>query len=150
MRKILTLCICLVLIPLVLQVSAEEEEGVYKETAEAESLLLTPKESKGALYSDSEGGSGMMVAIYLFLFMAFVLVGLWLWSKKRGLPIKGVGGSGQNLHIKETKALGNRQYLMVVGYGGQKMLLGVTQGSINHLCYLDDETNVGDEEFSER
>jgi hypothetical protein len=32
--------------------------------------------------------------------------------------------------------LGNKQYLVVVEYDGQKILLGVGPGMINKLCYL--------------
>lgn len=41
------------------------------------------------------------------------------------------------LIVSETRMLGNRQYLMVVEYGDQKMLLGVAPGSIQHLCFLE-------------
>jgi|GEM_PF-1993594 len=45
--------------------------------------------------------------------------------------------SGQRLVVSETKVLGNKQFLVVVEYGAQKMLLGVGPGMINHLCYLN-------------
>lgn len=41
------------------------------------------------------------------------------------------------LVISESRMLGNRQYLMVVEYAEQKMLLAVTPAGINHLCFLE-------------
>lgn len=41
------------------------------------------------------------------------------------------------LIVSETRMLGNRQYLMVVEYGTQKMLLAVTPGNVQHLCFLE-------------
>jgi flagellar biogenesis protein FliO len=35
------------------------------------------------------------------------------------------------------KSLGNRQFLLVVGYEDQRLLLGVTPGKIDYLCPLD-------------
>lgn len=45
------------------------------------------------------------------------------------------------LKVVESKMLGNKQFLMVVEYGNQKMLLGVGPGMINHLCYLNTGLN---------
>ena len=41
------------------------------------------------------------------------------------------------LVIAETKPLANRQYLVVVEHGDQRMLLGVGPGIINNLCFLN-------------
>ena len=35
------------------------------------------------------------------------------------------------------RSLGNRQFLLVVGYEEQRFLLGVTPGKIDYLCTLD-------------
>lgn len=43
----------------------------------------------------------------------------------------------EHLVVSETRMLGNRQYLMVVEYGAQKMLLAVTPGNVQHLCFLE-------------
>jgi flagellar protein FliO/FliZ len=40
------------------------------------------------------------------------------------------------LQIEETRSLGNRQYLVVAVYEGQKLLLGVTPGQIQLLTPL--------------
>ena len=40
--------------------------------------------------------------------------------------------------------LGHRQFLVVVEYENQKMLLGVGPGTIEHLCYLEMPTPEGE------
>ncbi len=60
--------------------------------------------------------------------------------------------ANERLIISETRMLGNRQYLMVVEYGAQKMLLSVTPGNVQHLCFLeapfeDDVDTAIDEEY---
>ena len=65
------------------------------------------------------------------------LVGAWiLWRSRKhsaGLPPKG------RLSVAESKSLGNRQYLVVAGYGGQRFLIGVCVGRISLLAELKDE-----------
>ena len=51
----------------------------------------------------------------------------------------------ERLKLCETRMLGNKQFLVVVEYERQKMLLGVGPGTISHLCYLGAH---GVEEFS--
>lgn len=82
------------------------------------------------------GGFAQMVVF--FLLMTAALVWGLRWLKKGALPAvfaKSEGGRG--LKIAETRALGNRQYLMVVEYDSQKILLGVCPGKIEHLCFLE-------------
>ena len=43
--------------------------------------------------------------------------------------------------VEETRALGNRQYLVVASYEGKKFLLGVCPGQINLLSPLGDESS---------
>lgn len=59
------------------------------------------------------------------------------YAKGGGLKMKSRKGGGPGLVIAETKTLGNKQFLVVVEYGAQKMLIGVAPGTINHLCYLN-------------
>ena len=44
--------------------------------------------------------------------------------------------------IADTCSLGNRQFLMIAQYDNEKHLLGVSQGSINHLAKLGNLTIV--------
>lgn len=66
--------------------------------------------------------------------------GAWWWWKNRLSSGPGVpGNASRKLTIEETRALGNRQYLVVASYDGRKYLLGVTQGQISLLTALGED-----------
>lgn len=99
---------------------------------------LTPRSGtpleKASPYRSADKGVGQL-AVYLFLLL--VLFGLGLYVMRNGLPTLGVGAkSERKLHIEEMRSLGGRQFLVVAEYEGQKMLLGVVPGRIEHLCVL--------------
>jgi flagellar biogenesis protein FliO len=135
-------------------------DSAMEEVLEAEVALEdAPKQSQGIIIqpkapgnrSQIGGGSAMRYstiwAVYGFLFLVSVLA-LFLWfQRKGGLGIPGLQ-QNRDLKLLETKSLGNRQFLIVVQYGEQKMLLGVTPGQINHLCYLEDGAESGQDSLS--
>jgi flagellar protein FliO/FliZ len=108
-----------------------------------EGTVLQPRTPAPSMYEDKGSGTGLVWAVYLFFLMVIVLLGLWVYNCKGGLAFKRIGASNE-LKIRETKPLGNRQFLVVVEYGSQKMLLGVAPGVINHLCYLEDPAESDD------
>jgi flagellar protein FliO/FliZ len=79
---------------------------------------------------------------YLTFFAA--LAGAALYFVKFGLPLKKGLASDRKLQVLETRPLGNKQYLLVVGYEDTRMLLGVTPGKIDYLCPLDTTTAPAD------
>jgi len=80
---------------------------------------------------------------YLTLFAA--LAGVCVYFMKFGLPLGRKGSAmDRKLQILETRPLGNRQYLLVVGYEDSRMLLGVTPGKIDYLCPLDSSSAPAD------
>ena len=80
---------------------------------------------------------------YLTLFAA--LAGAGVYFMKFGLPLFRRGAvSDRKLQVLETRPLGNRQYLLVVGYEDSRMLLGVTPGKIDYLCPLDSSSAPAD------
>ena len=88
-------------------------------------------------------GSGRQVSMSRSVFMIFavlVVMAVVGYLAKRGkLPIKGITDSGV-LRIKETRMLGNKQFLVVVEHQDRKMLLGVGPGFISYLCPLSGST----------
>jgi flagellar biogenesis protein FliO len=117
---------------------ADESSGT---AGDGESMLLQPQKIDERYFSAEEREPNLTWAVYLFLLMVVVLVGLWVYQRRGGnLPVR-LGTSGE-LKICETKPLGNRQFLVVVAYGEQKMLLGVAPGMINHLCYLEESAEL--------
>ena len=76
------------------------------------------------------------LAMYFIVLVGLAGVGLYLL--RNGLPIRGLrAGDARKLQIVEMRALGNRQFLLVVEYEQNRMLLGVTSGRIDYLCPLD-------------
>lgn len=83
-----------------------------------------------------EHAAGGVNALTLGLALLLALAGVWvIWRKRRG------GSSPREtsgLAIQETRALGNRQYLVVAAYEGRKFLLGVCPGRIDMLAPLNE------------
>lgn len=80
---------------------------------------------------------GYVVALLILLGAGLVVL------LKKG-HIGGVRVSGKvakKLQVEESRMIGQRQYLLVVGYDGKKMLLGVCPGRIDYLCPLDSEAD---------
>ncbi len=76
----------------------------------------------------------MMVVLALF---AIGCYGMIRAIQKKGALGCGKGSAGVcGLKVLETKALGSKQFLSVVQYGDKRILLGVTQSSIEYLCAL--------------
>jgi len=105
--------------------------------APADSPMLYPHASapSGALGGE---GSGMGAAGLIGAALA-AAGGVWLlWTRYRGH--RPGGGRGERLlTVAETRPLGNRQYLVVAGYGKRRFLLGVCPTRIELLAPLDDE-----------
>ena len=97
---------------------------------------------------------GMISRIAVFL---FILTGIGLavvhYAKKGTISfgqLKPIG-TENSLIILETKMLGSRQFLTVVEYNEQKMLLGVSPGRIEQLCFLESvyEEEAREADFSQ-
>lgn len=76
------------------------------------------------------------IVVYLLLLAAIGAVILHFF--RQGKFIKGLRRKGSALKVLETHMLGNKQFLVVVEYEENKVLLGVGPGMINKLCFLDD------------
>jgi flagellar protein FliO/FliZ len=84
---------------------------------------------------ESDGSRPLVVLVALILAGA----GAWLLIQRRNAgPLSNRGQ--RKLQVDETRALGNRQYLVVASYEGKKFLLGVTPGQIQMLTDLDGTT----------
>jgi flagellar protein FliO/FliZ len=102
-------------------VAAEPAKVIYPGTA-----------SPAAPAGPALGSGG---ALSLVVVLAMFGVGGWiLW---RGRVKGGSGARPPQLAIAETRALGNRQYLVVATYEDKKFLIGVCPGRIDLLAPLD-------------
>jgi len=116
----------------------EPIEAVENTAQTGDGKVLQPRTLDHSIYSGDHSDSSLMLSVVLFLVMLCAILGFWYYSKKggMGMSLKKMAMSSE-LRIRETKSLGNRQFLVVVEYGEQRMLLGVAPGMINHLCYLE-------------
>jgi flagellar biogenesis protein FliO len=79
-----------------------------------------------------------MVSLALYFAVLVGLAGAGLYLLRNGLPLRSLrSGDARKLQIVEMRALGNRQFLLVVEYEQNRMLLGVTPGKIDYLCPLE-------------
>ena len=84
--------------------------------------------------------------VYITLLAA--LAGAAIYLIKFGLPLhRNRSKEERKLQVHEMRPLGNRQFLVVVGYEDTRMLLGVTPGKIDYLCPLDSPSSA-DRDFS--
>jgi flagellar biogenesis protein FliO len=89
------------------------------------------------------GLSALRVAGALAVVLALFLGGVWLFRNWQRLALRR-GGSAR-LALLETRSLGNRQALFVVGYERQRMLLAASPAGVSliaHLPEADDGTGV--------
>jgi flagellar biogenesis protein FliO len=97
-------------------------------------FLIGQASDSNIIGSERWTGSGafglLWVSLVLFLGLG---VGAWFFNRKMKV---GAGSKNGNLAILETRPLGGRQFLMVVGYAGERMLLSVCPGRVEYLCAL--------------
>lgn len=81
--------------------------------------------------------------IVAFLFLLSLGAYMFVrYLKGSSLKVLGLGLSKARhtqLQVKETRMLGHKQFLLVVEYEGQKMLLGTSPNGIQYLCKLDSQ-----------
>ena len=121
--------------------TVEASQVVYPNSSSSEN----GEGAEGEVYSGilSEGGSpiGMVVTIlgYLLILGAMAVAAWYLF--KRGVFRKPFSNKEGKLNIAESRMLGNRQYIMVVEYEDNKILLGVGPGKIDYLTSLQGYRN---------
>ncbi len=97
-----------------------------------ESKVIYPKASSASAPTPDAGGAiGLSTVLGA---LALAAGGVWFLVRSRAA--KTTVRLGQALAVEETKSLGNRQFLVVASYEGQKFLLGVVPGRIDFLSAL--------------
>lgn len=113
-------------------VAAATLAGAAARAAE-DSRILYPAAARPA---GPEHATGSLNALTLGLALLLAVAGLWvMWRRRRGTTAH---RETSGLAIHETRALGNRQYLVVAAYEGRKFLLGVCPGRIDMLAPLNE------------
>ena len=92
------------------------------------------------------GASFIRVVGGLALVIGLFLGGVWLFKNWQRLTIR--NGSAPKLHILESRSLGARQGVVVVGYDKQRFLVATSPTGVNLLSHLPDAENseAGDAE----
>ncbi len=71
-----------------------------------------------------------------FLVLAGLCAGGYYFLRRHPGFSANFKGGARKLVLSESRPLGNRQFLVVVEYENERMLLGVTPGKIDYLCPL--------------
>ena len=120
-------------------------------------VVVSPSLATSALALDYLGvsetpptltGAGDLLWLWVKVigFLAFLGSGALLLNhfyKRKRLGVK-VNATGK-IHLADTCALGNRQFLIVAEFEKERHLLGVSQNAINHLSQLKDANAVEDD-----
>ena len=75
-----------------------------------------------------------VIAFLAFLGSGALLLNHFYKRKRLGVKVNATG----KIHLADTCALGNRQFLVVAEFEKERHLLGVSQNAINHLSQLKD------------
>lgn len=78
-----------------------------------------------------------------YITLLAALAGAVVYLIKFGIPLhRNRSKEERKLNVLEMRPLGNRQFLVVIGYEDTRILLGVTPGKIDYLCPLDSPTGA--------
>lgn len=127
--------VLVILTSLSLTLAAQERPGDENMTSRlSPETRLVPRAPTTLFAPEKSPGNAQLIVYFVVL---AALVGAGLYFLKRGLPLRGLRAGENRLQLLETKMLGNRQFLVVVQYEDNKMLIGVGPGQIQYLCPLD-------------
>ena len=83
------------------------------------------------------GGDLIWLWVKVIAFLALLGAGATLLNHYYRRKRPGMSAARQGrIHLADTCALGNRQYLVVAQFGRERHLLGISPNAINHLSHL--------------
>lgn len=104
---------------------------LYLATRAAEAVP-TPFAAPGAQAPPSSGGDLLRVVLALILVLAAVLAAAWISRRLRGVG----GARAANLEVLGQLSLGPRERAVLIRVDGERLLLGVANGSVRRLHVL--------------
>ena len=110
-------------------------EPAASDRGPAADLILYPADNRPAPSPGQPAASSGAGPVWPFVLLVGLGAGVW-WAWRRRNPVDAVRRRG-GIVIEDTRALGNRQFLVVAGVDGRRFLLGVAPGSIRLLSDLD-------------
>lgn len=88
------------------------------------------------IFSGQDASLGVMVTLLGYAVVIGALcIAVWYFFKRGGFRKSFSKGQGK-LRVAETRMLGNRQFISVIEYEDQKILIGVGPGKIDYLTTL--------------
>ena len=90
--------------------------------------------------ADTSSMVGSVVRLFGALGVVFALFMGFIWLWKRWQRLGGQGTVHRKLEILESRSLGNRQSLCVIGYEGRRLLLALSPSGVTLLTSLPDGT----------
>ena len=97
----------------------------------------------GSVLAEGQGiGLESLVQLIGMLLLILGLFAAFAWAVKRWRLLPQLRGGQNRLQILEVRSLGQRNSLMVVGYGGQRFLIGTSNSGLQLLSQLPEEENT--------
>lgn len=104
------------------------------------SVMAAAAESGVQPVTDTGSMMGSMVRLVGALAVVFALFMGFIWMWKRWQRLGGHRSVHRKLEVLESRPLGNRQSLCVVGYEGRRLLLALSPSGVTLLTQLPDAT----------
>lgn len=104
--------------------------------------VIYPRSDEGSPDAPQKNTSNSSPATWVFVAMVGLGAGGYWYLRQRGKSPLSRRGS---IQIEDTRALGNRQFLVVASCDGRRFLLGVAAGGIQMLSPLDPKEDDDDE-----
>jgi flagellar biogenesis protein FliO len=78
----------------------------------------------------------------MMIVLSVIMMGAWAFKNKERFAVKGLGGkvSVRKLQVLETRSLGARHSICVVGYENQRILLSSSPTGVTMLTHLPEAT----------
>ncbi len=108
----------------------------------------TPQTSPTTGRSNGDPANMPGLAASFLMLLALCAGGYYLVRRQAGFAP--VSKGQRKLVVSESRLLGNRQFLVVVEYENERVLLGVTPGKIDYLCPLPSPNTPTEAVFKER
>ena len=95
----------------------------------------------GVLAAGSGLGLESLVQLIGMLLLVLGLFAAFAWAVKRWRLLPQLRGGQNRLQIHEVRSLGQRNSVMVVGYGEQRFLIGTSSAGLQLISQLPKEAN---------
>lgn len=128
--------VALMLCPVTFAIDADQVIDPSRSSAEAGSESSA---MQGILSGNTASSGALITLVGYAVVLGALAVAVWYLFKSGFMRKSFKKGEGK-LKIAETRMLGNRQFISVVEYDNQKILIGVGPGKIDYLTTLQNSS----------